>query len=524
MPSRFKSVKRRFLISLAGNGIRAGASFSAGVLVARGLGARSFGELAFLVAGFSSLRPLLDLGTSTAFFTFISRKGRLGPRFQLYLGWLSVQFILVLSVIVLLPPWAYGRFWFGYPRALVILAFVACFVQMQAWSTVTQIGESRRETLTMQILSASIALTHLGLVGWLVVGRLLSVPAVFYCLLGEYAVAVCVGGWLLSRHQGEAATDNLPAESFGAAARAYGSYCQPLVLSAIAGAAFGYGDCWMLQRFGGAVSQGLYQAAYQFAAISLFATTSILQVFWKELSDAFGRGDMERLKRLYARVSKGVVVAGAAVSGLLIPWSNEIVRAMLGPSFEGSGVVLALLFLYPVFQALGQVSSTLAFATGETGIFGKVTVFFTMISLMLSYLLLAPVDNAPIPGLGMGALGLAIKTVGLNIVSVNTMNWLLARRHNWRFEWTYQLLALATSLPLGFAVKWGIASVWHPAEISMHTLIGPLLLAAALFVPAQMAIIYLYPALVGSTREELRSYLRSLVRVAGGFFLHERQT
>ena len=214
MPSRFKSVKRRFLISLAGNGIRAGASFSAGVLVARGLGARSFGELAFLVAGFSSLRPLLDLGTSTAFFTFISRKGRLGPRFQLYLGWLSVQFILVLSVIVLLPPWAYGRFWFGYPRALVILAFVACFVQMQAWSTVTQIGESRRETLTMQILSASIALTHLGLVGWLVVGRLLSVPAVFYCLLGEYAVAVCVGGWLLSRHQGEAATDNLPAESF----------------------------------------------------------------------------------------------------------------------------------------------------------------------------------------------------------------------------------------------------------------------------------------------------------------------
>jgi O-antigen/teichoic acid export membrane protein len=512
MSLRFKSIKRRLLISLAGNGIRAAASFSAGVLVARGLGARSFGDFAFLVASFTSLRPLLDLGTSTAFFTFISRKGRLGPHIYLYLGWLTVQFGLVLSVIVLLPLHVYDQVWFEYPRALVILAFVASFVQMQAWSTVVQIGESRRETLIIQALSATIALTHLGLVGWLAGSRMISVPAVLYCLLGEYAVAVCAGGWLLSRHQGEAATDDLPAEPFGAAARAYGTYCRPLVLSTVAGVAYQFGDRWMLQRFGGTVHQGLFQAAYQFAAISLFATTSILQVFWRELSDSFGRGDTERLKRLYARVSKGVVMAAVAVSGFLIPWSNELVHAMLGSSFEGSGGVLALLFLYPIFQAHGQVAGTLAFASGETGIFSKVTVVFTMISLMLSYLLLAPGDNAPVPGLGMGAMGLAVKTVGLSIVSVNTLDWLLARQHKWKFDWTYQLLALATSLPLGFVVKWGIASVWHPAEISMLTLLGPLMLAAGLFALGQIAIVYLYPALVGLTRDELMGYWRALSR------------
>jgi len=513
MKKSSRPIRLRFLIALIGNGIRAVASFSGGVLVARGLGVRAFGELSFLNGTFNSLKSLLDLGASTAFYTFISRGGALGPYLRAYLAWLAIQFVVVAGLVGgLLPSVAYDHVWLGYPRALVLLAFLASFMQLQVWTTVTQVGESKRETLIVQIASASIALAHLGLVWLLIRNAIISVTAVFGCIIAEYAAAAAIGVWLFRRIKTQSAgtaPEGPPPER--SILRSFMRFCRPLMLSGMAGAAYDFGDRWMLQRFGGAVNQGIYQAAYQFAAISLFATTSILQVLWKEFSDAFARGAQDRLAYLYVRVSKCVVVIGAAVSGFLIPWSAEIIRAMLGREFKGSGAVLGLLFLYPVHQALGQVTGTLAFATGETWIFSKVTVGFTVISLVLSYLLQAPMD-ALVPGLAMGAMGLAIKTVGLNIISVNTLGWLLARRHRWKFDWTYQFVALAISLALGIVIKWSIFSVWRPAEISLATLAGPLMLAAALFAAIQIAIVYRYPALVGFTRNELVGYWHAFLR------------
>lgn len=502
-----KTVKVRFLVALLGNAVRAVASFSAGILVARGLGAENFGVLTFLSATFAALRPLLDLGASTAFYTFISRGGEIRPYLRLYFLWLSLQLVTMVALIaILLPEPAYQAIWIGQSRGLVLLGFLSAFFQLQVWSTLTQIGESQRETLLVQSANVLVAMVHVGVVALLLGGHLLSVRLMLAVLLVEYLVAVALASYVLYRRHAPAVVIRPAPVCSATIRREFISYCRPLVLSALAGAAFQFGDRWMLQRFSGAINQGLYQAAYQIAAISLFATTSIMQVFWKELSDAHARGDHEKLRRLYYRVSRAVVFAGAVISGLMLPWSEEIAQAMLGPEFKGTGPILALLLIYPIHQALGQVAGTLAFATESTAIYSKVTITFTAISLILSYLLLAPQSGVLLPGLGLGAFGLACKMVGLNIISVNVMDWLLARQQKWKFEWMYQFFTIGISLVLGFTAKWVATSVWFPVEVTVKGLVAPLGLSAIIYVIAQLGFIFFCPSIIGQTKIELGAY------------------
>ena len=47
---------------------------AAGIYLARAMGPSTFGEFSFLLASFMALKTLLDLGTSSAFYTFVSGK------------------------------------------------------------------------------------------------------------------------------------------------------------------------------------------------------------------------------------------------------------------------------------------------------------------------------------------------------------------------------------------------------------------------------------------------------------------
>jgi O-antigen/teichoic acid export membrane protein len=108
------TIRKRFAASLAANILRSGISFSTGMLLARWMGPEDYGRMAFLLASFLAVRQLLDMASSSAFFTFLSR----GPRSQrfvsLYWRWVGIQFFVVVLVVGLLFPdeWI-GGIWRG---------------------------------------------------------------------------------------------------------------------------------------------------------------------------------------------------------------------------------------------------------------------------------------------------------------------------------------------------------------------------------------------------------------------------
>ena len=98
------SLAQRLGISIFGNGFKSLLNFLSSLLIARALGPDDYGTFAFLLASFTALIGLLEMGTSSAFFTFISKSERTKSFFIYYILWQFFQFILSVTLIAWLIP------------------------------------------------------------------------------------------------------------------------------------------------------------------------------------------------------------------------------------------------------------------------------------------------------------------------------------------------------------------------------------------------------------------------------------
>lgn len=504
------SLRLRLVVSVGANILRALLGFAAGLLIARGLNPAGYGDLMFLLGSFVAIRSLLDMGSSSAFYTFLSRRPRGLGFYGLYFAWMAIQFCLTLMLVMLvIPEELFQKIWLGTDRSLVMLAFMAAFLQQQLWPMMGQIGESMRKTVKVQLMNLAVALVYLVAVLVLLSNAWMTIERVLWLLVAQYAIAVLISRWVLwDRSSGVPQEEESIPQMLGE----YWNYCKPLAALALISFAYDFADKWMLQRFGGAAEQGYFQIASQFAAVSLLATTSVLTVFWKEIAEAWAAQDHSRMERLYKRSSRSLVMLGAVLTGALIPWAEHIVRIALGESYAVAWPVLAIMLLYPIHQSLGQIGGTMLLATGHTRKYMMVSMGMMMLSIPVSYLVLAPSNSPGLSGWEMGAEGMAWKMVVLGMVSANLQAWVVARHSGWRFDWGYQVVGLPVMISLGFAVKWMVELAWGPTYSNPAELIGSVLMTGIIYSGLVAVTLIQMPWLAGFERQEVRNMLERVKR------------
>ena len=102
------------------------------LILARGLEPARYGDFAFLIGSFVALKSFLEMGTSNAFYTFISQKPRGGMFLASYAGWQFLQFLtMILLIGIILPDEWLSKIWVGQDRSLVFLSFVAVFINFK---------------------------------------------------------------------------------------------------------------------------------------------------------------------------------------------------------------------------------------------------------------------------------------------------------------------------------------------------------------------------------------------------------
>lgn len=498
------SVRHRFAASLGANILRGGLNFATGLLLARGLGPEQFGEMAFLLGTFQGVRQLLDMGTSTALFTFLSQRERSRRFVRYFMVWLGLQFLASVAIVgLLLPTQWLGAIWHGEDRLLVLLALIAVFMQYHAWPIASQIGEAQRQTYRVLAVGLGVALLHGLVVLALWLGDGLGLYLVFTAIAVEYLIASL---WVYrgAKFQVPADADDMPAQ----VGRAYLIYCLPLIPYAWGSFAYEFADRWLLQQYGGAREQAYYAVAAQFAMVALIATMSVLRIFWKEIAEAQYRGDQQRVEMLYRKTSRTLFFLGAVIAGLLLPWAGEILTLVLGPAYSGGKLALAIMFLYPIHQSLGQIAGSFLYATERTGLQVKIGLIFMLCSIVVTYTVLAPGD-ALLPGLGLAATGLALKMVSMQFIQVNILNFLIARNMGWRFDWRYQVVGLSGMLLAG----WACSSL---ARASGLPLTPAFVISAVAYLFLMSVLLYSMPSLVGLGRDELKSEIqRGYIWLAG---------
>lgn len=498
------SIRTRFAVSLIANILRSGISFATGLLLARWLGPQDYGRMVFLLASFMAFRQFLDMGSSTAFFTFLSQRQR-SDRFVVIFGyWVGLQFLLSLALVYwALPDSMIERIWVGESRTMLVLALLATFMQGTVWNLASQMAEASRETVRVHRLNMLVVLIHLGVVlslWWL---DQLAIPLIFAALAVEWALA----SWLAARmYRTLRQAQEIGGEKFDTLRSVWYEfigYCLPLIPYTWLGFAHDFADRWMLQNWGGASEQAYYGVAQQFAAIALLATSSILRIFWKEVAEAHHTGNIQRVERLYSKVSRMLFFVGAALAGGLLPWAGEILRITVGDAYAGGTVTLMLMFLYPVHQSMGQIGGAMLYATGHVRVQVILGTVFMTTGLITAYFMLAPAD-APISGLGLASQGLAWKMVAIQLIAVNIVAWFIARLFKWKFDWIYQFAGLLGCSGLG----WLAYAVVTHLNTRGVPVIGQMALAAIFYAGLVFAMLYALPWLAGLSRGELEGYVR----------------
>ena len=491
------SIRSRFIFTVGINFFKSLLSFITGILLARLLGPEFYGNMAFLLGSFMGVLRLLNMGSSSAFFTFLSQKTRSRKFVLLFFLRVSIQLIATLIVIGLFFPahWI-ENIWLGQKLSLVLLAFLAIFMQGTVWSVIQQAAESQKRTYLVQSIGLGITLIHLLSVILLWLLDWLGLYAIFTAILIEYFIAaIIVHKKYIYTSVEKTEIINTDEEKIF---KKYLNYCLPLVPYSWVAFAYIFVDRWLLQYYSGSVEQAYYTVAAQFAAIALIFTTSILRIFWKEIAEAQEQGNNEHVRRLYKKVSRLLFFISAFIAGFLIPWSEVIISNILGENYKEGVSTLAIMFLYPVYQTMGQIGGTMLYASEKVLIQSIIGIVFMVASMIVTYLVLAPSD-AFVAGLGLASEGLALKMVVMQFIQVNVTAYAIARIWNWSFDWLYQPFGLLSCIGLGWIVNAGATSFIG----EMFPWFVTLFVSGVFYIFLVAILVYIMPWLIGMTRKEI---------------------
>jgi O-antigen/teichoic acid export membrane protein len=494
-------VGMRFVVSFTGNIIKLSLSFFTGLIIARGLGPNDYGNFSFLLTSFLSLRQLLDMGTSQAFYTFISEKKRSKGFFKYYFLWVLLQLIITIMFIwILCPRSLFNTLWVGNAKHLVILAFLASFTMTQLWEMITSIGESIRDTFYIQVRNIAVAITYFVVVLALYYSGNLGIKELYILIISIYLSF----SYLYYKKVNKAIINKSLSVSFNQVLSEYTKFCKPLVIYSWAGFAYTFLDNWMLQMFGGSEQQGFYSIGLRFTTLSLIATTSILRIFWKEIAEANENMDNAKIVQLYNRVPLLLYFAAAALSCFILPFTKEIIHWLLGQDYEDAWLPLTLLFILPLFQSLGQISGSFFIATRRVKLYTKLGLIIIISSFPITYVLIAKTEML-IPGFGLGAVGLALKIVILGIVEANLKMYFIAKILGIPYKWFYQIYIFVPLFLFGILGKYFsgyILSLVHLKEISLLWFAT----AALIYLFFLISTIRLFPKFIGLTRSEIDKF------------------
>ncbi|MDC1153637.1 hypothetical protein OAT06_06500 [Nitrospinaceae bacterium] len=391
-----------------------------------------------------------------------------------------------------------NQIWLGEERELILLSFMAVFIKEQTWNTIVQLGESNRLTLRVQAANILIAITHLLIVALLWINHLLSIQLLFILIISEYFIAFIIAFKFLYVPYPD--TQKLDGKAI---LKKYYTYCTPLIFSSILGFIVDFSMRWMLQKYGGPEEQAYYGVGYQFAIVSILLVNAQRNIFWKEISEAYEKGDLERVRYVYKKTSRFFYWSGISISCFLIFWTEEIISLTLGPAYLAGSSVLIFMFIYTGQQALGNISGVFLLATNKTKCHFNFNILGAIIGLPMLYFFLAP-KNAIIPGLELGAMGVAMQMVFNQFLNMNLKIFWIDKTNGWKFDWQFQFIGLGIGLIVAWLALFVSGSVSDALSLNIVLKFG-----LSLFIYFVLIGFYLwnYPGIAGLTRAEIKNLL-----------------
>jgi len=499
------SLKKRYAYKLASNFFGLVMGFAAAAIVPRALGPQAFGAFNFLTDFFYKFVSFFDMGFSGGLYVKLAKRpGEYGllRYFFYYAG--AVAALLVLFVLAAFASPLSGLIW---PEQLKFYVCLGAGYGLLNWLLVTvgQLPDAYGLTVPaerMRVLQRAGFVACLGLL--YLYGRLDLTSYFIYqfLFLGSLAGLFL---WLIHR-SGHRFTEGgrLGWDGVRNYSREFYDYCHPFFLAQASGLGAALLDRWLLQVFGGNTQQGFYGLSYSIGAFCFLFTSAMQPLLMREISIAHGEKDLEKMAALFRRHTPLLYTVAAYFSCFLALQSDKVVYIFGGSGYAAAALPILIMAFYPIHQTYGQLNATVFLASEQTRIYNRISVFFTVLGLPVTYFLIAPANFG---GLGAGAAGLAVKMVAIQLASCNVQLYFISKYLKLSF-WEYaahQALSVGVLSALSFGAArladYGLGLGGMP--------VAAFLTAGALYTVFAAAAAWLFPGVFGLRKQDLSGLVRS---------------
>jgi O-antigen/teichoic acid export membrane protein len=389
-----------------------GVSFGLQVLLARTMGAESYGTYVYIVSWMALLLLLCRLGFGTASLRFVAafRAQADWSRLRGYLR-TSHRIVAAASLVVAaataLVAWGLVGIAPAATCATLLVASLALPVQafLQLWSYVLR-GLQR-------VLASQVPVT-------LVQPALLALAAVVYAftqpeaLDAPHAMALHVGSAvgaaaltfaLFRRALPDPARRAVP----GGEPRAWLRVALPLFAVNALRVVQERADVLAVGSFLGSADAGVYSAASRVASLLSFGLTAVNSWAAPLVSDLHARGDQAGLQRLTRLAARGIFAVTLPLCTAVALLGRQVLAAF-GPGFETAHGALVILAVSQVVSALAGPVGFLMTMTGHQNAAARIFALHTVLGVALCLVLV------PFLGLVGAALATAATRISWNIV------------------------------------------------------------------------------------------------------------
>lgn len=506
MQASTPTLARRYAYKLLANVASVPVYLVMEAILPRALGPQMYGNYSFATNLFQQLSGFLDMGTSTCFYNALSRRQGEGGLIAFYvrMGLLVLCISLAAAALMLVP--SVGNLLMpDVPGWLAPLAALWAFLTW--WGRVLRsTNDALGETVPSELVRTALSLVAVVALGALFWWDALTIHTLFaqqYVMLGSTAF----GYWLVTRTAwrrrfGAPVPLSLEAHTRRAYTREFFDYSHPLFVQALLSFAMLSAERWLLQWFDGSAEQGFFALSQKVSMACFLFVSAMTPLVMRELSIAWGRKDAAAMGRLINRFAPLLYVVAAYFSCFTLIEGAALVRIFGGEEFAAAIIPVQIMALYPLHQAYGQLAGSVFHATGRTRVLRNMAAAECVYGLATAWLLLAPENLC---GFHLGAVGLACKTVFVQMLTVNIYLWLASRfvpLHFWR-NLAHQIWSLAALL----ALAWGCREASLLAGLGNMESIPRFFLSGILYTCCVTLFAAVLPAFLGLSRQEVRELL-----------------
>jgi len=410
-------------------------SFITSIIVIRYLTPTEYGNYQFLFSIFVTILTFANLNTQNGYFTFISQKKEHFLFYKDYIIWELIQLSIVLSIVLLIYFTGIVDLFLNQDIVLVILALLAVYGTKNIRELITNTFESKRMTTYYLKSIFIINVLNLGFIALFAINDILNISIIFTFIILEFVIYLVIAITIFWKRKNEFIEKNKTYD-FKSNLNRYFNYVKPLFFSSLVVAVYLFLERWLLQKYGGAEEQAYLALAIQFSTIILILTTSILKIFSKEVAEHIADKNLQVLEKIFVSATENIFIITSLISIFFIVNAKEIIVLIYGEKYISGIVVFMLISFYTIHQTLGQLYGTFMLASEETKSYSYISIVFSMMAIPLMFIAVFPKDMY---GLELGATGIAIVMVFVQLLSVNTIGYVIKKKFGFQSMFLFQL-------------------------------------------------------------------------------------